>query len=200
VAAADQRERPRQDRQPPKVLAQLGNRVQHALRAFTPNDQKMIDATARTFPTTKDYDVGQELTSLGTGEALVTVLSPRGVPTPTAHVVLRPPRSLMGQMAPEAFQAVVASSTLAGEYAADVDPQSAKELLAARLQQVAAAQQAAPPASKPPSAPQRAAAGGFDLEDAAKIGTRVLTSSTTNTLLRGVFGILGGGASTRRRR
>jgi hypothetical protein len=118
---------------PPKVLAQLGNRVQHALRAFTPNDQKMIDDTARTFPTTKLYDVATELTSLGIGEGLVTVLGPNGVPTPTVHCVMRPPRSLMAQLDPAAFAAIVSASKLVTEYAADVDPQSAKEMLAGRM-------------------------------------------------------------------
>jgi hypothetical protein len=120
---------------PPKVLAQLGNRVQHALRAFTPNDQKMIDDTARTFPTTKLYDVATELTSLGIGEGLVTVLGPNGVPSPTVHCVMRPPRSLMAQLDPAAFGAIVSASKLATEYAVDVDPQSAKEMLAGRMAQ-----------------------------------------------------------------
>lgn len=128
---------------PSRVLAQLGNRVQHALRAFTPNDQKMIDATARTFPITKLYDVAAELTSLGIGEGLVTVLGPNGVPTPTVHCVMRPPRSLMAQLDQAAFAAALSASKLVGEYAADVDPQSAKEMLAARMQGAQAQTQAA---------------------------------------------------------
>ena len=123
---------------PPKVLAQLGNRVQHALRAFTPNDQQMIEATARTFPITKLYDVATELTSLGIGEGLVTVLGPNGVPTPTVHCVMRPPRSLMAQLDPAAFAQVVAASKLVPEYAPDVDPVSAKEMLTARMAQAQA--------------------------------------------------------------
>jgi hypothetical protein len=185
---------------PPKVLAQLGNRVQHALRAFTPDDQKMITDTARTFPTTTDYDVARELVSLGTGEGLVTVLSPRGVPTPTVHVMLRPPRSLMAQIDPAVFSALVSASSLATKYAADQDPQSAKEMLAARLAaaQAAAAQAASPTVAgqaggaAPTTRPAARPAAGFDLEDAAKLGTRVLTSSTTNTIMRGLFGILSG--------
>jgi uncharacterized protein len=203
---------------PPKVLAQLGNRVQHALRAFTPDDQKMITDTARTFPTTTDYDVARELVSLGIGEGLITVLSPRGIPTPTVHVMLRPPRSLMAQIDPAAFSAIVNGSALVAKYGTDQDPQSAKEILTARL---AAAQAAAGQSADqalgqitPPGMPQGAngpgyggsvgrssgggsrstkQASGFDLEDAAKLGTRVLTSSTTNTIVRGLFGILAGG-------
>ncbi len=234
---------------PQKVLAQLGNRVQHALRAFTPDDQKMIQATARTFPMTDQYDVARELVSLGIGEALVTALSPRGVPMPTVHCVMRPPRSLMAPVDPAAFDAIVSASDIAGDYAADVDPNSAKEMLAARMK--AASQQAwtPPPAATPepwqmgpdgtptwdagpaggsgggpgargrepweaPPEPARTSRsrraqpppddGGVDLEEAAKMGTRILTSSTTNTLLRGIFGVLGvtppRRTSTRRRR
>jgi DNA helicase HerA-like ATPase len=189
---------------PPKVLAQLGNRVQHALRAFTPDDQKMIDATARTFPTSTLYDIAKELTSLGTGEGLVTVLSPKGVPTPTVHCVMRPPRSLMAQLDPAAFTAIVSSSRLVGEYGTDVDPQSAKEMLAARMQEAQAAQTQAQAPARSPSAGraaprQSAGGGGFDLGQAAKLGTRVLTSSTANTLLRGIFGALTGSPARRRR-
>ena len=80
---------------PSPVLAQLGNRVQHALRVFTPDDADALRKTARTFPMTDFYDVEKTITSLGTGEALVTVLSPRGVPTPLAATRLLPPDSLM---------------------------------------------------------------------------------------------------------
>ena len=83
---------------PSSVLAQLGNRVQHALRAFTPDDADALRKTARTFPMTDFYDVEQTITSLGTGEALVTVLSPRGVPTPLAATRLLPPDSLMAAL------------------------------------------------------------------------------------------------------
>jgi len=83
---------------PSSVLAQLGNRVQHALRAFTPDDADALRKTARTFPTTTFYDVEETITSLGIGEALVTVLSPRGVPTPLAATRLLPPDSLMAAL------------------------------------------------------------------------------------------------------
>ena len=84
---------------PPSVLGQLGNRVQHALRAFTPEDADNLRKTARTFPMTDFYDVEETLTSLGIGEALVTVLSPKGVPTPLAATRLVPPDSLMAALA-----------------------------------------------------------------------------------------------------
>ena len=91
---------------PASVLAQLGNRVQHALRAFTPDDADALRKTARTFPMTDFYDVEKTITSLGTGEALVTVLTRRrGVPTPLAATRLLPPDSLMAPMPPDEFAA-----------------------------------------------------------------------------------------------
>ncbi len=125
---------------PASVLAQLGNRVQHALRAFTPDDADALRKTARTFPMTDFYDVEKAITSLGTGEALVTVLSPRGVPTPLAATRLLPPDSMMAPMPPDAFAAAVAGSTFATKYGATVDRDSAHERITAR---VAAARQAA---------------------------------------------------------
>ena len=118
---------------PSSVLAQLGNRVQHALRAFTPDDADALRKTARTFPMTEFYDVEKTITSLGTGEALVTVLSPRGVPTPLAATRLLPPDSLMAPMPPDQFAAAVAASTFPAKYGATVDRDSAHERITARL-------------------------------------------------------------------
>ncbi|MGY1713287.1 helicase HerA-like domain-containing protein [Geodermatophilus sp. SYSU D01106] len=128
---------------PSDVLGQLGNRVQHALRAFTPEDADALKKTVRTFPRSDVYDdVAELLTSLGTGEAAVTVLSERGAPTPLARTVLRAPRASMGTVAPDAMAAAVAASPLQARYGTAVDRESAKELLAARL-------------APPPEAPSR---------------------------------------------
>jgi len=124
---------------PSPVLAQLGNRVQHALRAFTPDDADALRKTARTFPTTTFYDVETTITSLGTGEALVTVLSPDGVPTPLAATRLLPPDSLMAPISEEEFSARVAESPLVATYGTPVDPESAYEMITARLQAARAA-------------------------------------------------------------
>jgi hypothetical protein len=118
---------------PASVLAQLGNRVQHALRAFTPDDADALRKTARTFPMTEFYDVEKTITSLGTGEALVTVLTPRGVPTPLAATRLLPPDSLMAQMPPDEFAATVAASTFQTKYGPTVDRDSAHERITARI-------------------------------------------------------------------
>ena len=107
---------------PSSVLAQLGNRVQHALRAFTPDDADALRKTARTFPMTDFYDVERTITSLGTGEALVTVLSPAGVPTPLAATRLLPPDSLMAPISEDAFAARLAESPLVATYGTPVDP------------------------------------------------------------------------------
>ena len=98
---------------PAEVLGQLGNRVQHALRAFTPDDLEVVRATAETFPTTELYDVEEELTALGTGEALITALDLKGRPLPTVRTMMRPPMSLMAQVAPAVVDSVVAGSAIA---------------------------------------------------------------------------------------
>jgi hypothetical protein len=118
---------------PSSVLAQLGNRVQHALRAFTPDDADALRKTARTFPKTSHYDVETTITSLGIGEALVTVLPPRGVPTPLAATRILPPDSLMAPLAPADLQARIAGSLIATKYATAVDRESAHEMISARL-------------------------------------------------------------------
>ncbi|MFE2106186.1 helicase HerA-like domain-containing protein [Kitasatospora sp. NPDC059463] len=117
---------------PGDVLAQLGNRVQHALRAFTPDDAKALKATVSTFPKSPAYDLGEVLTSLGTGEAVVTVLSEKGAPTPVAATRLRAPQSLMGPLDPAELRAAVDGSALTGKYRDAVDRESAYEKLAAR--------------------------------------------------------------------
>ncbi|MCT9090527.1 DUF853 domain-containing protein [Streptomyces sp. ASQP_92] len=113
---------------PGDVLAQLGNRVQHALRAFTPDDAKALKATVRTFPKSP-YDLEELLTGLGTGEAVITVLSENGAPTPVAATRLRAPRSLMAPLDPAALNQAVNSSSLYGRYAQAVDRESAFEKL-----------------------------------------------------------------------
>lgn len=130
---------------PSAVLSQLGNRVQHALRAFTPDDADALRKTARTFPTSEFYDVEKTITSLGTGEALITVLSPRGVPSPLAATRLIPPDSLMAPITDTDLAGRVAASLLAGKYGQTIDRQSAHEIITARI---AAAAQAAAQASQ----------------------------------------------------
>ena len=124
---------------PSSILSQLGNRVQHALRAFTPEDADNLRKAARTFPMTDHYDVERTLTSLGIGEALVSVLNAKGVPTPLAATRLIPPDSRMAPLAPEEVAALVAASPFAAKYNTTVDPESAHEIITARLTNAKAA-------------------------------------------------------------
>ncbi|MEO8245958.1 MAG: helicase HerA-like domain-containing protein [Chloroflexota bacterium] len=187
------------------VLAQLGNRVQHALRAFTPDDLQVVRATAQTFPMTEFYEVDEELTKLGTGEALITALDPKGRPMPTVRVMMRPPQSLMAQLDPAAFDAVVATSKIVAEYATDQDPQSAREMLAARVDALAQAAKEAEtpldgvddPAGRGKLRPTRPPERGVDWGNVAKEGARVARSGAFNTILRAVLGVLGGGSRRR---
>jgi DNA helicase HerA-like ATPase len=191
---------------PPDVLAQLGHRVQHALRAFTPDDEKALKATANTFPRTAFYDVPRTLTSLGIGEALVTVLSPRGTPTPVVATMLPPPMSLMGPIPDSALDAAVRASKLHGEYSERIDRESALEILAARA---AGGGTAAPakPVSAPSGAPAPTSVGSRTARPeptaVEEIG-RALGSPMARTigreLVRGLFSVLGVRTATRRRR
>jgi DNA helicase HerA-like ATPase len=179
---------------PSEVLGQLGNRVQHALRAFTPDDLAVVKATAQTFPMTDFYDVQQELTQLGIGEALVTVLGPKGVPTPTARTMMRPPMSLMSQLDPAAFGAITAASPLLPRYATDADPSSAREMLAGRKPAVPAEPEIDVSVPDEPRAggrkrPTRAPERGVDWGDVAEEGARFARSGTFNTILRSIIRI-----------
>jgi len=148
---------------PNAVLAQLGSRVQHQLRAHTPNDAKALKATVNTYPNAAYDDLGQVITGLGIGEAIVTVMNERGAPTPVAWTRLRAPESLMGPSDPAAMQATVAASPRNAKYAVAVDRESARELLAAKLeagaakaaQDKAAKEQAKARPKSEPKAPSR---------------------------------------------
>lgn len=126
---------------PNDVLSQLGARIQHALRAFTPDDQKALTKTVRTYPKTGVYDLEKALTSLGIGEAIVTVLSEVGAPTPVAWTRLRAPRSLMGAIGDDAIKAAAAASPLQSKYGQTVDSRSAYEILQERAAQQVPADQ-----------------------------------------------------------
>ena len=132
---------------PESVLGQLGSRVQHALRAFTPKDAKDLKAVVSTYPTSDFYDVGELLTSMGTGEAAVTLLREKGVPTPVVHTRMLAPAS---KMAPAAdVDGAAKASPLYAKYGTRVDAQSARELLAARPEAASAAGGSEPEADKP---------------------------------------------------
>jgi len=126
---------------PDGVLAQLGSRVQHQLRAHTPNDTKALRATVSTYPHSA-YDLAEVLTQLGIGEAIVTVMDPDGAPTPVARTQLQAPQSLMAPSAPDVLAGIVSASSLRAAYEVSVDRESAYEVLMSRLEMGAAKAQA----------------------------------------------------------
>ena len=170
---------------PQDILAQLGNRVQHALRAHTPDDEKALKAAVRTFPKTAFYDLAETLTSLGIGDAVVTVLNTRGVPSPVVATRLIPPASRMAPLTPEELQADIRQSDLLAEYGQTVDRESAREILAARI-----AGTSAPEAT--PTSPSRS---NRQQKSMAEVAGAVVTSSVGRTVVRevvrGLFGLLG---------
>ena len=141
---------------PDDVLAQLGSRVQHQLRAHTPKDAKALKATVSTYPTSEYDDLGEVITSLGIGEAVVTVMDERGAPTPVAWTRLRAPESLMAPSDPTAMQALVQASARHATYAAAVDRESAREILAAKLEEGARKKEAETQAEEAERARQEA--------------------------------------------
>jgi len=158
---------------PDTVLGQLGNRVQHALRAFTPRDQKAVKSAAETMRPKPGLDIAAAITELGVGEALISLLDEKGRPTLTERVFVLPPGSQIGPVSPAQRQALLANSVVAGVYEKTLDRESAFEHLASRTQQKQAQEKAAGEAA----AAQKAGGGG---------------------LLDSLGGILGGGAGRTR--
>jgi hypothetical protein len=187
---------------PDSVLAQLGNRVQHALRAHTPNDAKALRATVATFPSS-EYDLAEVLTSLRTGEAIVTVLSEDGAPTPVARTYLRAPQGQIGPSAQDVLQQAVSASPLSGKYAEAVDRESAYEMLRAQMEAAAKAveeQEEAEPANRGGGGRSRRAQ-----EDRGGVVGQVVQSTAFKSMLRSAGTVIGREISrslfgTRRRR
>lgn len=178
---------------PADVLGQLGHRVQHALRAFTPDDAKALKAAARTFPKTAFYDVEETLTTLGIGEALVTVLGANGAPTPPFATRLVPPATRMGPLTESELRPRLATPQVR-KYAEAVDRASAREKLADAAADQAASPADDAPARRPSGAAQaKAAPGTFE-----KILKSPLTRSVASQITRSLMGAILG--PTRRRR
>ncbi len=190
---------------PDEVLAQLGSRIQHQLRAHTPNDAKALNATVNTYPHSAYDDLGEVLTTLGTGEAVVTVMGERGAPTPVAWTRLRAPESLMAPSTPESMAAVVAASPRNAAYSTVVDRESAREILAKRLEEGAAKQaeeaerteetgaegtRSAPKAPRKPtrSGPSRAEKAGGVVQDVVRSSAfKDFMRTAAREIARGMF-------------
>lgn len=187
---------------PSEILGQLGNRVQHALRAYTPRDQKAVRTAAETFVPNPGLDVAHVISTLGVGEALVSTLQEKGVPMPVQRTLMAPPRGRIGAISAEERAAVRARSPIGGKYDTTVNRESAYEMLGRR----APASAGPPVPGGPQSAPQPADTGSKVsdflwgtkrrqgmVETMAKQAARTVGSQIGRQILRGVLGgILGG--------
>jgi DNA helicase HerA-like ATPase len=190
---------------PDNILGQLGNRVQHALRAFTPRDQKAVKTAAETFVPNPKLDVAKAISQLGTGEALVSTLQDKGVPAPVQQTLIAPPRCRMGAIQDSERQQVRGNSPVGGKYDTRVDRESAAELLAKRAD--ATLQAANAPKAK--TAEEDPDAGGFGqsvkdavfgtkrrqgmVETMAKQTARTVGNQLGRQILRGIMGSIFGG-------
>ncbi|MBB2970110.1 helicase HerA-like C-terminal domain-containing protein [Mesorhizobium sp. RMAD-H1] len=187
---------------PDTVLAQLGNRVQHALRAYTPRETNAVKTAADTFRPNPDFDTFKAITNLATGEALVSTLQDKGVPSIVQRTLMRPPASRIGPLTPDERAKITAASPVAGVYDSTVDPESAYEILQRKAQESAAAQE------KMQAESQGGGGGGWGdvlesalgggrrsgrqtvAEAAMKSVVRSVASSLGRALVRGVLGSL----------
>jgi DNA helicase HerA-like ATPase len=176
---------------PDIVLGQLGNRVQHALRAFTPRDQKAVKAAAQTFRQNKDLDVESAITELGVGEALVSLLSDKGQPTVVDRALIYPPKSQLPPLTPAERDQVIKQSAFYGHYEKVVDRESAYEMLKTRAPQA--------DQTRTPSSPTWQSEAGSLLEAAGKSAVRAMGTQVGREIIRGVLGSIFG-SSTRKRR
>ncbi|HST45545.1 MAG TPA: helicase HerA-like domain-containing protein, partial [Luteimonas sp.] len=195
---------------PDDILGQLGNRVQHALRAFTPRDQKAVRVAAETFVANPALDVARAISQLGTGEALVSTLqdtaTSRGVPMPVERTLIAPPRCRMGAISSDERARIRAGSPVGARYETAIDRESAFEMLAAKAN--AAAEQAEAPHARTAADDAAAPGGGFGqsmkdavfgtrkrqgmVETMAKQTARTVGSQIGRQILRGLFGGISG--------
>jgi DNA helicase HerA-like ATPase len=191
---------------PDTVLGQLGNRVQHALRAFTPRDQKAVKAAAETFRANPAFDAATAITELGVGEALVSTLDEKGAPTVVERMLILPPTGRIGPCKPEERQAVLAQSPVKGKYDTAVDRESAYELLTAKADMPKPAPAPVPqrredyPVARDPqpqgpwrTTPQPRSAGRQREsvgEAFAKSAVRAIGSSVGRQIVRGILGAM----------
>ena len=184
---------------PDKVLAQLGLKVQHALRAFTAKDRKAINVAAENFPLSNNYKADELLTNMGIGEALVTALSEKGIPTPLVHTYLRAPQSRMDILTPSEQEAIINRSALISKYSQDLDRDSAHEILTAKIEEAQSQEvQEELMQQTRPSAPRRQ-----EKSTAEKVfsspTTRSIGTTIARELTRGLLGVLGVKTTSTRR-
>jgi DNA helicase HerA-like ATPase len=191
---------------PNEILGQLGNRFQHALRAYTPRDQKAVRTAAETFVANPKLDVAKVLSQLGVGEALVSTLQDKGVPMPVERTQICPPRCRMGAITPEERAAVRARSPVGGKYDTRVNRESAYEILSRRKAPAGSAGSPPAEAEQPATTQQSRTGGALDellwgtkrrqgmVETMAKQAARSVGSQLGRQILRGVLGGIFGGS------
>jgi len=179
---------------PESVLAQLGLKIQHSLRAFTAKDRKAIKTAAENYPVTEFYQTEDLLTNLGIGEAMVSVLNEKGIPTPLAHTLMRAPESRMDVLTPTEIDNIINKSALARKYNQEIDRESAFEILSEKIKEVQAATPV-PKAKKEKEEPTM-------IETIAKDPlTRQIGRTVAREITRGLLGVFGlGGSSSSRRK
>ncbi len=174
---------------PESVLGQLGNRVQHALRAFTPNDVDALKKTVNTYPRSKYYEIDRVLTSLGTGQALITVLNEKGIPTEVVATHLSPPRALMGSLSAADLDTLMQASSLYQKYQEVLDPESAYDLLSKRVNEKLAEDEEIKQRSLEEKENTQKRGEKSTLE---KVINAPITRQISTAIVRGLFGMLTG--------
>ena len=182
---------------PAGVLAQLGLKIQHALRAFTAADRKAIRQASENYPETEYYDVDSLMTQLGTGEAFITLLNEKGIPSPIVHTMLIPPSSRMDILSPGEITDIIAISKLKKKYDAEVDSQSAYEILNAKLDE--AAERASDVEEKRPTGRATRAEKSTIEKVLESSVTRQVGRTAASIITRGLLGALGLGGRSRKR-
>lgn len=183
---------------PASVLAQLGLKVQHALRAFTAADRKVIKQTSENYPETEFYKTEDLITQLGTGEALVTILNEKGIPTPLVHCMIRPPQSRMDILSDMEIDSIVGHSKIAAKYNQVIDSESAYEILTEKLEEAS---------KKEAEEKQEETAAKKEKKSTAKEKgildnpvVKSMTRTAGNTIVRTLLGVLGLGGRSRSRK
>ncbi|HLP32526.1 MAG TPA: helicase HerA-like domain-containing protein [Bacteroidia bacterium] len=179
---------------PETVLAQLGNRVQHALRAFTPNDADNLRKTVKTYPRSDFYTIDECLTTLGIGQALVTVLNEKGIPTEVAVTHLTPPRAIMGPLPAAELQQLIAASEMQAKYGETVDPVSAHEILTERVN----ARQQQEAALEEKEVVKKTGNGRREKSAVEEVLSSPVAKEIGRQVVRGLFGMLFGSPKRRR--
>ena len=196
---------------PDKVLAQLGNRIQHALRAYTPKEQEAVKVAAKSFRENPELDTVKTITELGVGEVLISCLDEKGVPTIVDRAFVVPPVSQIGPVTPEQRQALIANSLIGSQYDQVVDRESAYEMLSVKNEEkaaAAAAEEAAKAEAKAQKEAEKAARAEARqpdtiVESVIKSATRSASTSIGrqigNTIVRGILGGIFGGSSSKKK-